>query len=63
MEGSVACDRTLSVVTSYYAFTRDDTMTIERQRTEGVALYARWAAMWNGELEISNEIIEGLSLT
>jgi hypothetical protein len=32
-------------------------MTTERQRAEGAALYARWAEMWNGELEISDEII------
>jgi hypothetical protein len=32
-------------------------MAIERQRSECVALYARWAATWNGELEISERII------
>lgn len=32
-------------------------MAIERQGSESVALYARWAATWNGELEISERLI------
>ena len=32
-------------------------MAIERQGSQSVELYARWAAMWNEELEISEQIM------
>ena len=32
-------------------------MAIERQRSQSVELYARWAAMWNEELEIPEQIM------
>jgi len=33
------------------------TIDIERQGSQCVAQYARWAAMWNGELERSEQLI------
>ena len=33
------------------------TIDIERQGSACVAQYARWAAMWNGELERSEQVI------
>ena len=32
-------------------------MAIERQGPESVALYARWATTWNGELELSERVM------
>ena len=32
-------------------------MELETQTTENVALYSQWVRMWNGELELSDEII------
>jgi hypothetical protein len=32
-------------------------MAIERQGSQSVKMYARWAAMWNEELETSEQIM------
>lgn len=32
-------------------------MELEPQTTENMALYSQWVRMWNGELELSNDII------
>jgi hypothetical protein len=32
-------------------------MKLETQATEKIALYAQWVRMWNGELELSDQII------
>jgi len=32
-------------------------MKLETQTTEKMALYAQWVRMWNGELELSDQII------
>jgi hypothetical protein len=32
-------------------------MELETQTTENVALYSQWVRMWNGELELSDQII------
>jgi hypothetical protein len=53
-----ATDIALSVAASYDALRKDNIiMAIERQSSQSVALYARWAAMWNEELEISEQVM------
>ncbi|MBT9525327.1 MAG: nuclear transport factor 2 family protein [Rhizobacter sp.] len=32
-------------------------MALETQTTENMALYSQWVRMWNGELELSDQII------